>query len=201
MKDINAEYYKRIRGRSVIHFLIGLMPRIKQWVILWLVRQKAMRKGAVIGKDTVILKSLASRANHNLHIGDHSSIGSYKLDLRSPITIGSHVIISNDSEIITTSHYVDSPEWEHKYYGIEIEDYVWVASNVLILPSCRRIGYGAVIGAGAVVVRDVPAMSVMGGNPAQCLRKRKCVHAKLVISSLLGKDLITYWRTWINRKK
>ena len=134
-------------------------------------------------------------------IGDYSSIGSYKLDLRSPIRIGNHVIISNDSEIITTSHYIDSPEWEHKYYGIEIEDYVWIASNVLILPSCRKIGYGAVIGAGAVVVKDVPPMSVMGGNPAQCIKQRKCVHDKLVISSLLSGDLITYWKTWTNRKR
>ena len=110
-------------------------------------------------------------------------------------------IISNNSEIITTSHYIDSPEWEHKYYGIEIEDYVWIASNALILPSCRKIGYGAVIGAGAVVTKNVPPMSVMGGNPAQCIKMRKCVHEKLVISSLLSGDLKIYWETWINRKK
>lgn len=164
-------------------------------------RRKAIRKGAKLGKNVIILKSLAKRANGNLIIGDNSSIGSYKIDLRSPITIGKNVIISNDSEIITTSHYIDSSEWEHKYYGIEIEDYVWIASNALILPSCRRIGYGAVIGAGAVVVKDVPAMSVMSGNPAKILKQRKCVHDKLVISSLLSGDLKIYWKTWFSRKK
>lgn len=119
------------------------------------------------------------------------------------MTCSSHnnVIISNDCEIITTSHYIDSPEWEHKYYGLEIEDYVWIASNVLILPSCRRIGKGAVIGAGSVVVKDVPPMAVMGGNPAQCLKTRKNIHSKLVIASLLSGDLKIYWNIWINRKK
>lgn len=198
---MNETYYERIEKRSVFRFLGGVIPRLIQWIKFSKYRRKALRKGAYIGKDTVIIKRLAQRANANLMIGDYSSIGSYKLDLRSPIRIGNHVIISNDSEIITTSHYIDSPEWEHKYYGIEIEDYVWIASNVLILPSCRKIGYGAVIGAGAVVVKDVPPMSVMGGNPAQCIKQRKCVHDKLVISSLLSGDLITYWKTWTNRKR
>ena len=198
---MNETYYERIEKRSVFRFLGGVIPRLIQWIKFSKYRRKALRKGAYIGKDTVIIKRLAQRANANLMIGDYSSIDSYKLDLRSPIRIGNHVIISNDSEIITTSHYIDSPEWEHKYYGIEIEDYVWIASNVLILPSCRKIGYGAVIGAGAVVVKDVPPMSVMGGNPAQCIKQRKCVHDKLVISSLLSGDLITYWKTWTNRKK
>lgn len=198
---MNETYYERIEKRSVFRFLGGVIPRLIQWIKFSKYRRKALRKGAYIGKDTVIIKRLAQRANANLMIGDSSSIGSYKLDLRSPIRIGNHVIISNDSEIITTSHYIDSPEWEHKYYGIEIEDYVWIASNVLILPSCRKIRYGAVIGAGAVVVKDVPPMSVMGGNPAQCIKQRKCVHDKLVISSLLSGDLITYWKTWTNRKR
>lgn len=197
----SSNYTKHIGSRNVIHFMIGLVPRIFNWIKFEKCRKKAQRKGAKIGKGSIILPELSQKANSNLQIGDYSSIGSTKLDLRSPIHIGNHVIISNDSEIITTSHYIDSPEWEHKYYGIEIEDYVWIASNVLVLPSCRKIGYGAVIGAGAVVTKDVPAMSVMGGNPAQCIKMRKCVHEKLIIPSLLSGDLKIYWKTWINRKK
>lgn len=163
--------------------------------------KKAIRKGAQIGKGTIILKSLAKRANKNLYIGNNTSIGSYKIDLRSSVKIGNNVIISNDSEIITISHYIDSPEREHKHYGIEIEDYVWIASNVLILPSCRKIGYGAVIGAGSVVVKDVPSMSVVGGNPVCIIKQRSSVHSKLVIPSLLSGDLKIYWKIWMNTKK
>lgn len=199
--DKECIYYKNIANRSLLRFIIGLYPRLKQWIRFERARNKAIKSGGVIGRNVIILPELARRANVNLTIGDNSSIGSWKIDTRSPIKIGSNVIISNDSEIITTSHYIDSPEWEHKNYGIEIEDYVWIASNVLILPSCRRIGYGAVIGAGAVVVKDVPPMTVVGGNPARIIKERKCVHDKLVIPSLLSGDLKIYWKTWINRNK
>lgn len=199
--DKTTLYYKRISERSLLHFIKGLLPRIQCYLRYQKYKRIAIRKGAKIGDNSIILREFAQRCNKNFELGNNSSIGSYKIDLRSPVKIGNNVIISNDSEIITTSHYIDSPEWEHKYYGIEIEDYVWIASNVLILPSCRKIGYGAVIGAGAVVTKDVPPMSVMGGNPAQCIKMRKCVHDKLIIPSLLSGDLKIYWETWINRKK
>lgn len=196
-----GSYEERIGRRGLLHFVAGLLLRLRLWLRFSYNRRKAIRRGAKIGKNTVILSGLARRANANLVVGDECSIGTAKLDSRSPVHIGDHVIISNDSEIITTSHHIDSPEWEHKHYGITIEDYVWIASDALVLPSCRRIGYGAVIGAGAVVVRDVPPMSVMGGNPACCIKQRGQVHDRLVIPSLLSGDLPIYWRTWMNRRK
>ena len=48
-----------------------------------------------------------------------------------------------------------------------------VGDFVTILPSCTSIGNGAVIGAGAVVTKDVPDYAVVGGNPAKILRMRK----------------------------
>lgn len=96
------------------------------------------------------------------------------------------------------SHNIDSPDWNLKNYGITIEDYVWIPTNVLILPSCRNISYGSVIGSGSVVVKNTDPMSVVGGNPAKELKKRKCVHSNLIVESLLGGDYDIYKKT---RKK
>lgn len=199
--DKASIYCKKISERSMTHFLKGLIPRVICYLRYNKSRRIAIKNGAIIGENSIILRKFAKRCNKNFELGNNSSIGSYKIDLRSYVRIGNNVIISNNSEIMTTSHYINSLEFEVKHYGIEIEDYVWIASNVLILPSCRRIGYGAIIGAGSVVVKDVPPMSVMGGNPAKFLKQRQCVHSRLVIPSLLSGDLKLYWDTWINRTK
>lgn len=104
------------------------------------------------------------------------------------------------TEIITASHNIDSPEWEYKQYGLVIEDYVWLPTNVLILPSCRHIGRGAVVSSGSVVVKDVDEMSVVSGNPAKEIRKRLSVHSNLVVESLLCGDYYVY-KSVRNKKK
>ncbi len=186
-------YSEDIAKRSKIKFLIGLYPRVKRYIIQeYFINRIARNKGASIGKNVNISKSLAKRANSNLIIGDNVSIQTDNIDLRAQVHIGNNVIIGKDVEIITCSHNVDSPDWEHKSYGINIEDYVWLATRTFILPSCRKIEYGAVCAAGAVVVKNVEKMSIVAGNPATFLKNRKCVHYKLVVESLLGNDLIAY---------
>lgn len=191
-------YEQNIINRSTIHYLKGLFARWKQHFKYDKAVRIARKKGAIIGEGVIMPISLAKKANKNLVIGDHVSIHTDKIDTRSKVTIGSHVIIGSNSEIITTSHNIDSIEWEHKHYGIVIEDYVWIPTKVLILPSCRKIGYGAIVGSGSVVVKNVDSMSVVSGNPATEFKKRACVHKNLVVESLLGGDYRIYRET---RKK
>ena len=189
-------YETRIQDRSLLKFYLGLLPRFKRSFAIEYSRYIAVKKGATIGKFSVIPLSLAKKANANLVIGNHTSIQTSNIDLRSKVTIGNNVIIGQNVEIITASHNIHSEEWEQKNYGITIEDYVWIATNVLILPSCRTIGYGAVCGGGAVLVKNIASMSVVSGNPAVVIGERKTVHKKLVIESLLGGDLKTYIKTY-----
>ncbi|MDE7203257.1 MAG: hypothetical protein K2O91_15450, partial [Lachnospiraceae bacterium] len=58
------------------------------------------------------------------------------------------------------------------YAPIKIGAHVWIGSNATVLPGVT-IGDYAVVAAGAVVTRDVPAMTVVGGVPAKVLKKVK----------------------------
>ena len=199
--DNRTLYEKNVQDRTKFRYYLGLIVRWKQNRKYEKARRIARENGATVGEGVVMPLSFAKRANKNLIIGNHVSIQTDKIDLRSPVTIGNNVIIGYGSEIITTSHNIDSPDWEHKYYGITIEDYAWIPTNVLIMPSCRKIGYGAVVGSGSVVVKDIDSMAVVGGNPAKEFKKRKCVHSDLVVESLLGGDFEVYKRTWRGRGK
>ena len=193
--DNRTLYEKNIQDRSTLRYLLGLIARWKQNFKYVRARKIARKRGATIGEGVIMPLSLAKKANKNLVIGNHVSIQTDKLDLRSPIHIGNHVIIGYETEIITTSHNIDSLDWEHKNYGITIEDYVWLPTKILVLPSCRHIGYGAVVSSGSVVVKDVETMSVVSGNPTKEIKKRKCVHSNLVVESLLGGDYEIYKQT------
>lgn len=155
--------------------------------------------GGAIGEGVMMPLALARKANKFLEIGDHSIIGTSDISLRSYVKIGKNVIITSPTcKIITSSHNIDSTYWERKPYGIEIDDYVWLPNNVLILPSCRKIGYGAVVSSGAVVVKDVEPMSVVGGNPAKEFKKRKCIHSDHLMEQSQTADLIYYWKAYFS---
>lgn len=188
-------YEKNVCNRSKLRYYIGLIVRWKQHFKYTKAVRIARNKGAKVGMGVCMPISLAKKANRNLTIGNHVVIQSDKIDMRSPVKIGNNVIIGHQTEIITTSHNIDSSDWEHKYYGIEIDDYAWIPEKILILPSCRKIGYGSVISSGSVVVKNIPRMTVVSGNPAKELKQRACVHSDLVVESLIGGDYKIYKET------
>jgi len=194
----NSKYSDGIRNRSKIRFLKGLLPRAKKHLIQKCINWLARKRGAIIGNYVTIPYKLAKKANSNLIVGNHSSIQTDSIDLRAKVEIGKYVIIGGDVDILTYSHNIDSPDWENKSYGIVIEDFSWLATRVFVLPSCRRIGRGAVCAAGSVVVRNVDDMSVVTGNPANHLKFRKNVHSDLCVESMLGNDLIAYVEAYKN---
>ena len=73
--------------------------------------------------------------------------------------------------IITINHDPD-PDNRSATYGrkIIIEDKVWIGIGATILPGVR-LGYGCIVGAGSVVTKDVPPLTVVAGNPARIIKR------------------------------
>lgn len=199
MQNKGTWYERYVQERGFFRYWGGLISRYLSHIKYEYYVSIARRRGASIGHDVIITRKLAKKCNKNVKIGNHVSIETDKLDTRAPITIGDYVIIGRGTEILTVSHNIDSPEWEAKYYGLTIDDYVWLPTNVLILPSCRKIGMGAVVGSGSVVVKNIEEMSVVSGNPAKEFRKRVCVHTALVVERLRHGDYKAYKETYKRR--
>lgn len=81
--------------------------------------------------------------------------------------------------------------WLVGFTPIEIGNDVWIGANAVVMPEVRRIGDGAVIGAGAVVTRDVPPYAVVLGNPGRVVKYRfsEDVIAKLLVEKWWERDL------------
>lgn len=112
-----------------------------------------------------------------LEIGDNSTIG-FKSDVYGPVKIGKNVMIGPEVAIYTHNHEhkaIEIPMIEQGYTEskpVVIEDDVWVGRRVLILPGVH-IGTGAIVAAGAVVIKNVDSYSIVGGNPAKHIKYRE----------------------------
>ncbi len=108
----------------------------------------------------------------NITIGYGSNIGASTLHAWEPITVGRCVFISDGATLLTGSCDVDSADFAGDRAPINVGDYARIALDAMILPGVT-IGEGAVVGARAVVTKDVPPFTVVTGNPAQSVRERK----------------------------
>src|SRR6185312_15938973 len=127
-----------------------------------------------VGHQTNFLIGLEIRKGKNISIGSNCIINKkVLLDGRGgKLLIGNNVDIAQETNIWTLEH--DVHDDDHKDIGADviIEDYVWIASRVTILPGVR-IGRGAVVASCALVNKDVPAMAIVGGVPAKIIGTRK----------------------------
>lgn len=98
------------------------------------------------------------------------------LETRGGLTIGRYVHIGRSLNVFTTNHNYRSSNLipydpQAIIKPVVIKDFVWIGSNVSIIPGVT-IGEGAIVGMGSVVVKDVPDCAIVGGNPAQIIGHR-----------------------------
>lgn len=150
-----------IRGAEYISFgsdcYIGPCCRIEAWDSY---RNRTFEPRITFGN--------AVKINSHCHIGaiDDISIG-------DDVLVGSNVFITDHSHGQVTREEAQVPPNDRDLYSkgpVRIGKRVWIGENAVILPGVT-IGEGSVIGASAVVTKDVPPFSVAAGNPAKVVRQ------------------------------
>lgn len=130
-----------------------------------------------VGDDVIFYHgTYIEPCDEEIYIGSNTHFAPYCV-IYGPLFVGNNCAIAAHVVLACVAHsYADpdtpivmQPTDKRK---IVIEDNVWIGANAVITPGIT-IGTGSIIGAGAVVTKDVEPYSVMGGTPAKLIRKRK----------------------------
>lgn len=162
--------------KAVFYLLYNIVPRwlpnsdspLFRWtkLVRYIVVKGFIRK---CGRNVNIQNR--ARIGPSLEIGDNSGVGE-NCRIGSNTKIGNNVMMAPDVIICTENHKYTKETYEGWIKKpVVIEDNVWIGYRVIILPGVR-IGRNAIIGAGAVVTKDVPSYAIVGGVPAKVLKMR-----------------------------
>ena len=148
--ELNSQYHTPEEIREIMGRLTG--KRMDDSFRLFPPFYTDFGKNITIGKDVFI--------NSGCHFQDQGGI-----------VIGDGSLIGHNVVLATINHDL-SPANDRKnhYAPITIGKHVWIGSNATVLPGVT-IGDWAVVAAGAVVTKDIPALTVAGGVPAKVLKK------------------------------
>jgi acetyltransferase-like isoleucine patch superfamily enzyme len=126
--------------------------------------------------DYSVIESFAciNNAVGDVLIGDHTRIGLHNTII-GPVKIGNHVNLAQGITVTALNHNFDDAKKRIDEQGVstnpvKIEDDVWIGANAVILPGVT-IGNHCVVAAGAVVTKDVPGNSLVGGVPAKLIKQ------------------------------
>ncbi|HEX3659999.1 MAG TPA: putative colanic acid biosynthesis acetyltransferase [Acidobacteriaceae bacterium] len=128
--------------------------------------------GAKIGRGVIIRPTAEITYPWKLTLGDHCWIGDHAtLYTLGEISIGNNAVVSQHCYLAAATHDYTQPTFDMLAKPIIVEPEAWLATRVFVAPGVT-VGRGAVVGACSVVLKDVPAMMICAGYPAQALRAR-----------------------------
>jgi len=162
--------------RLTIKKVCSLQVIQKNLVAIWeeSKKEKLLDQLAGYGERVYIHWPVTITSPQQVLFGDDVSLAAYvHIWGEGGVRVGNRVMIGTHSSISSVTHDYTQRDMYHTLLEKEvvIEDDVWVGSNCVILPGVR-VGTGAVLGAGAVVTKDVPPGVIMGGVPAKVLKTR-----------------------------
>lgn len=173
-----AAIENNVRLRFANHIKLGHGVYLDQGSYL-----HACPNGIDIGAETIVMHGAVLHVYNfrdlpqaGITIGRNSLIGEYSIIRgQGGVTIGDRVYTSPFTQIIAVNHVFDDPQRPFTEQGITaegivIEDDVWLGAGAVITDGVR-VGQGAVVAAGAVVTKDVPPHTVVGGVPARVIKE------------------------------
>lgn len=127
-----------------------------------------------LGNNSIVCPPFQCEYGKTISIGNDCflNMGIIMLD-NAPITIGNNVLVGPNTQFYTPTHSMDHLQrrkWEVQCLPISVGDDVWIGGNVVICQGVH-IGDRAIIGAGAVVTKDVVAGTMVGGIPAKFIKQ------------------------------
>ncbi len=133
----------------------------------------AIGEGVFVGRNTIL-----SCKNGEIVIDDHANLGfNCEVFSASRVRVGKSVLIAAYTYLVGGDHLydrIDIPVLEQgrTARGIDVDDNVWLGTHVVITDG-SHVGRDAIIGAGAVVVGEIPAFAIATGIPARVVRDRR----------------------------
>ncbi|MCD7973947.1 MAG: CatB-related O-acetyltransferase [Candidatus Azobacteroides sp.] len=168
-------------------FLVWLYGKIANGRIRGLIKRIILKyDGGIMYSNTI---RTIYKKYHGIDIGYGTYGGCFSLsNIRPNIKIGRYCSIASRIDLLRANHpatdFTTHPIAHRTLFNYKLKsdrfhwseliigNDVWIGQNVVILPSCRFIGNGAIIGAGSIVTKDVAPYTIVAGNPAKKIKMR-----------------------------
>jgi len=134
--------------------------------------------GGQIGSRVVYYPGVWVMNGRNLKIGDYVDLAKDVLiTTGGGVEIGARTLVGYRTQILSSNHAIPPAgqrifDAGHSNKAVLIGEDVWIGANCIILPGVS-IGAGAVVGAGSVVTKDIPANCIAAGCPAKVIKERQ----------------------------
>lgn len=136
-----------------------------------------MGQNCYVGDDVRLQRRHTRRRflDRDIKIGNNVLLSAgVRIDYSGGVELKDNVKISQNALILSHSHCTDSNAHIRKvqlirFHEVVLEESAWIGENAIILPGVTRIGKNAVVGAGAVVGKNVPDYAIVSGNPARII--------------------------------
>lgn len=165
----------------LFYYLHRVIRRIKNWIFkfkrkYWTYSVK--RNCIECGNDLRV--NFRCNFGGKIYLGNNCNFNGMNIAGGGTVKIGNNFHSGIECMMITQNHDYDDGEaipYGNKYHlkTIIIGDNVWLGNRVLLVGNIN-IGEGAIVAAGSVVVKDIPPLAIVGGNPAKIIKYRNRDH-------------------------